>query len=1042
MNNRLFIDRPILAISLAIATVLLGAVSLFRLSIEQYPDITPLVVEVTATYTGADAETVNNSVATPIAQSVMGVSDMLYMQTTSASDGSMTLQVTFDVGSDPDLDAIFTQNNVSSSTAELPSSVIEQGVVTRKTQTGFLMVYALTSDGRYDQSFLANYAMINIENELLKINGVGKVSIMGAGEYAMRIWLRPDVLAYYGLSVADVEEAISAEAGLYPAGQLGATPAPQGTQYTYTVTLPPQYSSPEEFADIILRTTPKGDEVRLADVATVELGNRSYGTSSLFDSRPTSVITVYQEPGSNAVEVGNRVKQRIAELSERLPDGINCSTIVDATTSISAGIREIIETLIIALLLVIAVIYLFIQDWRATLIPLIAIPVSLIGTFILFPLLGFSINIVSLLGLVLAIGLVVDDAIVVVEAVQSNIERGLTPKEATVEAMRSVTSPIIATTIVLIAVFLPVSFSGGISGLLFQQFAVTIAVAVVFSTINALTLSPALAAKLLRPRKSSTTGLFAAFNRIFDRAMNHYSERTRRAVQRTKTSFLMVCLLIIGVAAMLRLLPSGFLPEEDQGYFMVYVKMPDNTAMPVTEALMQRVDALCKQEVSAIESSAIVAGFNIITGVADTSCGVIFVKMVDYDKRKISTITASELLTERLYAAFPQAECYAFVQPAIPGLGVSQGITFELQDLEGRGTDYLADNGEKLLASLNADEHIASATSQFSRGIAQRRLEIDRRHALMSGVSLSELYDQCSTLLGGSYINSFSKFGRQYQTYLQAAPDYRVDEKSLDRYYIQNNEGEMLPLASFVSLRDTTGVSYISQFNLYRSMSVTVTPARGTSTSQAMDVIEQKAKELPDNLAIAWSGVSYQERNESSKGLWIYFIALLFVLLTLSALYESWSLPLAIIAGLPLAMAGALAFISAAHLANAKFINDIYMQISLVMLLGLAAKNSILVVEYADRIFRERGLSLLDATVEAAKLRVRPILMTAFSFILGVLPLIFASGVYSTARNIMGVSLIGGMLFATLFGIVLYPSLYYLVGRVAGFEKRRNKQNN
>ncbi|MBR2352087.1 MAG: efflux RND transporter permease subunit [Alistipes sp.] len=1042
MNNRLFIDRPIFAISLAVATVLLGVVSLFRLSIEQYPDITPPVVEVTATYMGADAETVNNAVATPIAQSVMGVSDMLYMQTTSANDGSMTMQVTFDVGSNPDLNAIFTQNNVATATAQLPSSVVEQGVVTRKTQTGFLMVYALSSDGRYDQSFLSNYAMINMENELLKIDGVGKVAIMGAGEYAMRIWLRPDVLSYYNLSVSDVERAIAAEASLYPAGQIGATPAPQGTQYTYTVTLPPQYSSPEEFADIILRTTPSGDEIRLADVASVELGNRTYGTSSLFDSRPTSVMTIYQEPGSNAVEVGREIKRRIAELTERLPDGVSCTTIVDATTSITAGVREIIETLIVALLLVIAVIFLFIQDWRATIIPLVAIPVSLIGTFILFPILGFSINIVSLLGLVLAIGLVVDDAIVVVEAVQSNIERGLSPKEATVEAMRSVTSPIIATTIVLIAVFLPVSFSGGISGRLFQQFAVTIAVAVVFSMINALTLSPALAAKLLRPRVKPTTGLFGAFNRLFDRAMGRYDGITRRFVQRTKTAAMMVCLLIVGIVAALRLLPSGFLPEEDQGYFMVYVKMPDNTAMPVTEGVMQQVDRFCKREVSAIESSAVVAGFNVITGVADTSCGVIFVKMVDYDKRHISTIEASEQLTEQLYAAFPQAECYAFVQPAIPGLGVSQGITFELQDLAGRGTNYLADHGERLLARLNAEEQIASATTQLSRDVAQRRLDVDRRHALMSGVSLEELYDQTAAMLGGRYINSFNKFGRLYQTYLQAAPEYRADDKSLNDYYILDSSGASLPLSTFVTMRDTTGVAFVSQFDLYRSMGVTVTPKSGTSTSQAMAVIEKSASELlPDDIAVAWSGVSYQERSEGTKGVWIYLVALLFVLLTLSALYESWSLPMAIVSGLPLALMGALVFVGVAHFVSAKFINDIYMQISLVMLLGLAAKNSILVVEYADKLFRERRMSLLDATVEAAKLRVRPILMTALSFILGVMPLLFASGVYSTARNIMGLSLIGGMTFATLFGIVLYPALYYLVGRIAGFERKRNQQN-
>ena len=518
-----FIHRPIFAISLSVIIVLLGTISITNLAIEQYPDITPPVVEVTATYEGADAETVNNAVATPLAESIMGVSDMLYMQATSANDGSMTLQVTFDIGSDADLDAIFTQNNVASATSKLPSSVIEQGVVTRKTQTGFLMVYALYSDGRYDESFLSNYAYINIQNELLKINGIGKVEIMGAGEYAMRVWLRPDLLAYYNISVSEILSAISTEAGIYPAGKFGAEPTPATTQFTYTVTMPRQISSPEEFGAILLRTTERGSQVRLRDVATIELGNQAYGASSRFGNNPTTIITIYQEPNSNAVALGEAVKSKMSALSERMPDGVEYEILVDGTKSISAGIREIFETLIIALVLVILIIFLFLQDWRATLIPLIAIPVSIVGTFMIFPLLGFTINIVSLLGLVLSVGLVVDDAIVVVEAAQSGIERGLAPAKATEEAMSKVTSPIIATTIVLLAVFIPISFSGGISARLFQQFAVTISVSVVFSTINALSLSPALCALLLRPHKERTTGFFGAFNRLFDRAMGRYS---------------------------------------------------------------------------------------------------------------------------------------------------------------------------------------------------------------------------------------------------------------------------------------------------------------------------------------------------------------------------------------------------------------------------------------------------------------------------------------------------------------------------------------
>lgn len=1035
--NRFFISRPIFAISLAIIIVFLGVISIFDLSIEQYPDITPPVVEVSATYNGADAETVNNTVATPIAQSIMGVSDMLYMQATSANDGTMTLQVTFEVGSDPDLDAVFTQNNVATATANLPSSVVQQGVTTRKTQTGFLMVYALYSDGRYDDEFMSNYAYINLRNQLLKINGVGKVSIMGAGEYAMRVWLRPDVLDYYELSVDEIVSAISTQAGIYPAGQFGAEPAPEGTQYTYTVTMPPQMSTAEEFSDIIIKTTPDGVQIRLSDVADVALGSQTYGSTSSFGSQPTTVMVVYQEPGSNAVAVGKRVKAEMARLAERFPDGIGYTAIVDSTESIMAGIEEILLTLVLALILVIFIIYLFIQDWRATLIPLIAIPVSIVGTFIAFPLLGFSINVVSLLGLVLAIGLVVDDAIVVVEAVQVNIEKGLSPFDATVEAMRSVTSPIIATSVVLLAVFIPVSFSGGISGRLFQQFAVTISVSVLLSTINALTLSPALCAKLLRPRNAAKTGFFGAFNRAFERFMVRYTSATQAVIRRTKTTMASIAIMAVVIALVWRFLPSGFLPDEDQGYLMVFVQTPQATSLQVTNGVMAAVDNVVKQR-QEVSSTAVVAGFNMISGVAATNCGVIFVKLVDFDKRKLSSIELSALLTEMLYGAVPQAECYAFVQPSIPGLGVTSGVTFEVQDVAGRGNAYLAEHTARLLDSLNHNKLIASATTQFDDGVPQRRLVIDKEQALMKGVALDQLYSQTAALLGGRYINNFNRFGRLYQTYIQAAPEYRRDRYSLDSYFVTDRDGASVPLSSLVSVRDTVGVEFVSQYNMFRSIAVTVTPAKDASSSQVMQAIAQSAAEiLPEDMDYAWSGVSYQENSESKGAGLVYLIAVIFVFLILAALYESWQLPIAIMLSVPLAVMGALLFTGCAHLFDSMYINDIYMQISLVMLIGLAAKNSILVVEYADKLLFERRMSLVDATIEAAKLRVRPIIMTAFAFILGVLPLVFASGVYSTARNIMGLSLVGGMLLATLLGIFLYPALYYLIARISGLDKKR-----
>ena len=1031
-----FISRPIFAISLSVIIVLLGLISIGNLAIEQYPDITPPVVEVTASYEGADAETVNNAVATPIAESIMGVSDMLYMQATSANDGSMTLQVTFDIGSDADLDAIFTQNNVATAMAKLPSSVTEQGVVTRKTQTGFLMVYALYSDGRYDENFLSNYAYINIQNELLKINGIGKVEIMGAGEYAMRVWLRPDLLAYYNISVSDILSAISTEAGIYPAGEFGAEPTPSTTQFTYTVTMPRQISTAEEFGDILLRTTEKGTQVRLRDVATVELGNQNYGASSRFGDKPTTIISIYQEPNSNAVALGEAVKAKMSELAKSMPDGVEYEVLVDGTKSISAGIREIFETLIIALALVILIIFIFLQDWRATLIPLIAIPVSIIGTFMVFPLLGFTINIISLLGLVLSVGLVVDDAIVVVEAAQSNIERGLTPRKAAEEAMSKVTSPIIATTIVLLAVFIPISFSGGISARLFQQFAITISVSVIFSMINALSLSPALCAMLLRPRKEHKTGFFGAFNRIFDKAMGGYGNTIGKVVKRWRASIAIVAVIAVAIVAMLKILPKGFLPEEDLGFFTIAVNAPDNTALARTEEIMAKVDSVAKATLPIVESTGVVSGFNMISGVAATNSGVVFVKLKDFDKRKMSAMEAVSKLNHVLYTAIPEAECGAFVSPSIPGLGVTSGVTFELQDRAGKGTEYLAEQSDKLLAALRNEPRIKSASTEFRDGVAQKHLDIDKQHALMSGVSLS-------SLLGGRMINNFNLYGRLYQSYLQAAPEYRESEASLEGYYLKNSNGESVPLTSFVTVRDTTGVQYVSQFNLYRSIGINVTPDEGVSTGDVMDDIERIAEDnLPDDVAIAWSGVSFQEREESGKGAWVFLIAFIFVFFTLSSLYESWSLPLSIVMGVPLAVIGALCAVGLSHLFAPQFINDIYMQISLAMLIGLAAKNSILVVEYADKLFHEEQLSLLDATVNAAKMRVRPILMTAFASILGILPLVFASGVYSTARNIIGVSLVGGLLFATIFGVLLYPALYFLVGKVARFEQKREKEDN
>lgn len=1039
--EKFFVRRPIFAIVISIVIVLLGLISIRDLPVEQYPNITPPVVQVTASYQGADALTVDQSVATPIAQSLMGVSDMSYIQSTSSNSGTMSMMILFDLGSDPDMDAVFSQNKISTATGTLPSSVVTQGIVTEKVSTSFLLVYSLYSDGRYDNAFLSNYASINIKNELLKIGGVGKVEIMGAGDYSMRIWVKPDRLNYYNITVSDIRSALEAQSGVFPAGSLGSEPLDSAVDFTYTVTMPPQLYSAEQYGDIAVKTLSDGSQVLLKDIARVELGTKSYNVSSTFNNTPGAMLVVYQTPGSNAVEVGGNVAAKMEELSQRFASGIEYTTVVDATTSIDAGIKDIAHTLLIAMALVILVIYLFIQDVRATIIPLIAIPVSLIGAFMLFPLFGFTVNIISLLGLVLAIGLVVDDAIVVVEAVQVGIEKGQSAIDATLEAMRNVSAPIIATTVVLVAVFLPVSFIGGVAGKLYQQFSVTIVLSVIISSFNALTLSPALCSLILKHKEPATRGFFGWFNRWFGRRLEGYAKTTGILGRHAARTLVFLVIVMGAVFAMFKALPSGFLPDEDQGYVLVTVALPDAASLSRTE---QVVDHICQniQQIDAVLDVSTASGFDMITGIAATNKAIIFVKLKDFDDRKTSSFEVADMINASSYTGVPEAQVYAFGPPSIPGLGVVSGISMLVQDRGGNSVDYLADHTYDFIAKASAMAEFASVTTQFNNGVPQRRLVIDRDYALRQGVSLSQLNDILNTYLGGSYVNNFNRFGKLYQTYIQAESDYRRDKEDLSNYYVTNSAGVSVPISSFVSVKDTVGVEYITQFNMYPSVPLTVIPAKGYSSTQGMTALRALADTtLPADMGIAWSGVSYQEQSDSSSGGLIYIYAIVFVFLVLAALYDSWALPFNILLGVPLAIFGALCFVLAAHyLIDPSYVDNFFFQISIIMLIGLSAKNAILVVEYADKLFFEQKASLSEAAMAAAKLRLRPIMMTAFSFIFGIMPLVYASGAYSAARNIMGMALVGGMLIATMLGVFVYPVLYILIGKLGRFEARRERK--
>jgi HAE1 family hydrophobic/amphiphilic exporter-1 len=1031
--SKFFIGRPIVAIVISIITVIAGLVGIAKLPVAQLPDIVPPQINVSATYTGADAVTIEQSVATPLEQQMNGVDNMLYMMSTNANDGTMTLKVTYDVGTNVDIDQVNTQNRVSQASPNLPTSVNQYGVTVKKLMGLPLLVLSVYSpDSTFNGQFLGNYATININDALLRVKGVGQVTNFGAADYAMRIWVKPDQLTKLGLTVTDLMNAVQQQSAVNPAGQIGAEPAPKGQQFTYAVRAPGRLVNPEDFGKIIVRQNPDGSTVRMKDVSRIELGSVVYQQIGRYNGKPAVIIAVYQAPGSNALTVAKQVKEQMEELKSRFPKGLEYEVAMDTTLPITEGMKEIVSTLGEALVLVIIVVFLFLQNWRATLIPLLAVPVSLIGTFAVFPFLGFSINTLSLFGLILAIGLVVDDAIVVVEAVELHIEHGLSPKEATEKAMEEVTAPVIGIALVLSAVFVPMAAMGGIKGLLNQQFAITIAISVLISAFNALTLSPALSALLLRHRKKSKGPLgkfFDWFNRVFERVTGGYVSWSHLLIRRWVLALLLLAGISVIAVRMGGRLPTSFIPEEDQGYAFLQIQLPDAASLQRTDAVMRKIDDMLAHT-HGVQSFSGISGFSLLSNTSASYNGFYFLQLEPWEERKGEALSASGLmqsLNKKLRMEIPEAIGFAFGPPAIPGLGTAGGFTFMLQDRSGGTVAQLSDTLDKLTQAARKRPEIASLVSTFRPTVPQLFMDIDQDRVLKQGVQFGEVYQTLQAFLGGAYVNQFNRFGRQWKVYLQAEPEYRTSSDKVNSFYVRNSKGDMTPLASLVTVKRVSGPEYTTRFNLYRSIQINGAPAPGYSSGQAMAAMEQVSDEvLPAGFGYAWSDMSFQEKKAEGGQALVFGMSFLLVFLILAALYESWSLPFSVLLSVPVAVFGAYG-----GLILRKFDNNVFAQIGLIMLIGLTAKNAILIVEFAI-LEQSKGKEFVEAALEGARLRLRPILMTSFAFILGCVPLWTATGAGAIGRKVLGSTVITGMSAASIIGIFFVPVLFVVVERFAG----------
>ncbi|AZG16634.1 MULTISPECIES: efflux RND transporter permease subunit [Cupriavidus] len=1043
--SKFFIDRPIFAGVLSVLIFLIGAISMFKLPISEYPEVVPPSVVVRAQFPGANPKVIAETVATPLEEQINGVEDMLYMNSQANSDGNLTLTVTFKLGTDPDKAQQLVQNRVSQAEPRLPEDVRRLGITTVKSSPDLTMVVHLTSpNDRYDMTYLRNYALINVKDRLARIQGVGQVQMFGAGDYSMRVWVNPEKIAERGLAASDVVRAIREQNVQVAAGVIGQSPSLPGTDLQLSVNAQGRLQTVEEFGDIIVKTSPDGVVTYLKDIARIELGASEYALRSLLDNKSAVALPIFQSPGSNAIQISNDVRKTMAELKANMPEGVDYSIVYDPTQFVRHSIEAVVHTLFEAIALVVLVVILFLQTWRASIIPLLAVPVSIVGTFGLMHAFGFSINALSLFGLVLAIGIVVDDAIVVVENVERNIEEGLSPKEATYKAMREVSGPIIAIALTLIAVFVPLAFMTGLTGQFYKQFALTISISTIISAFNSLTLSPALSALLLKghdaPKDWLTRGMdkvfgkfFARFNRFFGRSSESYGRGVKGVIRRKGSVFGVYAVMLVATWGVFQMVPKGFVPAQDKQYLVSFAKLPDGATLDRTEDVIRRMSDIALKH-PGVESAVAFPGLSINGFTNSPSAGIVFVTLNPFDERKSAELSGNAIAADlnKQYGSIQDAFIAVFPPPPVQGLGTIGGFKMMIEDRAALGYDELFNATNAFMTKARATPELAGIFSNYQVNVPQLDVQLDRTKAKQLGVPVTDVFETLQTYLGSSYVNDFNKFGRTYQVKVQADAQFRQHAEDILQLKARSASGEMVPLSSLVKVKQSFGPDSVTRYNGFTAADMNGGPAPGFSSGQAQAAAERIAAEtLPKGIGFEWTELTYQDILAGNAGVWIFPLCVLLVFLVLAAQYESLTLPLAVILIVPMSL---LAAMTGVWLTRGD--NNIFTQIGFIVLVGLSAKNAILIVEFA-RELEHQGRTVVQAAIEASRLRLRPILMTSFAFIMGVVPLVISTGAGAEMRHAMGVAVFAGMLGVTFFGLFLTPVFYVALRLLATRKQRR-----